>query len=615
MDAESRKKLKADVDKNWSFAEHYPKTKSANKPSKPFDVWFADKALKLNVPPDDITKLRISIATELDEELEEAEKAAEARNKKLKATYDSLPDPESLALLEGDKKLVDMLFRYIQPSKGSRLQLAVIVGPGRRVAVVDESITDVMHQLSAIYVQPPNGPKMPAWNAAVGQYRRLLKQARKDTQADYLTGTEIKTNGDVTVLKFLPDDKYLAEIIRRALAEDEFRLTNVPIISNDTKEWAYYHLDPSTITEGPTPAYDRWINIFESEDAIETFQAWVWSVCEPKSRSRQILYIYDKDGFTGKTVFFNAFSGWWASDSAGNFTSTIHHDSANSQFTGASLYGSRLILYPDCRNPFVLKSEIIHNISGGDLISIEGKGVNAFAAKIDAKIAMASNIKPEVNLAFLNESSRIIFLEVGHPDEKFMRDYCEPCPDNEEGIQRRSNGAPILVGSDLGKSLEKEMPHILHKCQESYSRLCRTNHMIKIPDSVYDAQLDALSDSTSEIFMELIQQYEVIIEQVPDKVKTFLPANELTLDVEGHMKEHNLRDNVFKKAEFVREFETYLKVRSKQVTRSDGKRPRGYLGVRKISRRQMRQNQQDQQHSMASVASAEEQKQPITSNQ
>jgi hypothetical protein len=236
-----------------------------------------------------------------------------------------------------------------------------------------------------------------------------------------------------------------------------------------------------------------------------------------------------------------------------------------------------------------MKSELMHRILGDDPVSIEGKGVNAFTGKVEAKIMIASNITPEVNIAFPNEMSRILFLKMVEPPEEIMLDYCLADPKNPKKVLRRSDGTPVLVGSDLKEHLIKEMPHILYKCRESYKKLCPGHRMIVVPSEVYDMQLDLLGDYRGNLYEELINTFEVSDEIDKDGKPVYITTTELTGEFSEYAKENNMGKIDLLVKDFIRQFEERLQTSPTRKRRGNHQFTM-YEGVRKKSIRALRKS-------------------------
>lgn len=565
--------LKNEAAKNWSFNDiDDPARTKANRSTATFAVWFAKQAIDYNIVGSEADELREKIAKDLFK-----------NRKRKKASYQNMGDPAELTLREGDQRIINRMFRYMQPSKGSDLKLVVIV-KGKKVAMLAESIKDVVKKLQAAEVIAKTGERMSAWKMATLLYKQMRQKASEDLKADYLTGATLEESSGQEYLKFMTEDQYLETILHRIFTEDKYNIKRIPSLSEDPNVYSFHHTDHTRIYEGETPNYDQWLHVFNrggdkvDKDSVDTFQAWIWSVCDPTNRSRQALWLFDPDGFTGKSVFIDAFSQFWNDGSTNNFTSSLRHNSGSKDFDASSLWGSRLITAADCRSAHILRTELLHRILGGDDMPIEAKGVTAFTGKIDAKVLIASNLKPEVNMEFINEASRVIVLKLTHPPEKYMRNYCKPDPDHPEKILRRSNGQPILVGSDLKEKLYREMPHILHKCRESYELLCPSGNMIEFPDSIYEQQLNMLCDDEAEVFMRIISQYEVTEADEDVVLRTDLMEH-----FEAELKEvSSIKLNNYTKMSFYRLFEQILRVRLRRPTgKSVEGRQRGYYGVRR----------------------------------
>jgi hypothetical protein len=150
------------------------------------------------------------------------------------------------------------------------------------------------------------------------------------------------------------------------------------------------------------------------------------------------------------------------------------------------VYGKILVLFPDCKNEKLLMSEFVRNISSGDLVPIERKGVDAFSAELNARLIVASNSAPDLTSGNA-DLSRLIYLKV----------------------------APSLVKDDptFEQRLIDEYPHFVAHCLADYQELAPKHGLIALP-SALDAQAEDLA-------ADFEQEFELVFSKTFDSCSRF----------------------------------------------------------------------------------------------
>lgn len=137
------------------------------------------------------------------------------------------------------------------------------------------------------------------------------------------------------------------------------------------------------------------------------------------NRQDYILFIMS-DGGQGKSTFTNFLKQLFRNE----------YYSADSRFmnnfTTASWASARLVVFSDCTNKFIDNSHILKQISGGDDIQIEGKGIQAYSGKLDCKLLFIGNEPLSYNIMDTGMQRRFINLpweqELKYKDPKWV-DY------------------------------------------------------------------------------------------------------------------------------------------------------------------------------------------------
>lgn len=276
------------------------------------------------------------------------------------------------------------------------------------------------------------------------------------------------------------------------------------MFSNDPGEAALNFLDLNNIVqEGECPTWHKFLERFSADDA-EVLKAFLYSIVNVRNAGRQLLYIYDKDGYSGKSVMFNAL----ASLLPERCVQTIQKDSLSNQFGLSKLYGKRLVIIPDNKNTKLIKSEKMHMVLGGDSADIEFKGENSFQLdKIECRIIAAGNVPLEIDPYADHEVSRLIVIKTNMTKE-LLAEICETDEDGELVVG--SDGKYKRKGdSSFATRLKTEAKYFMSECKVSYERLCPTDADIICADSVTQNIFDMV-DPEIEVFNEMLNKYFII---------------------------------------------------------------------------------------------------------
>ncbi len=263
---------------------------------------------------------------------------------------------------------------------------------------------------------------------------------------------------------------FLKFIIPNFLLVDESLLldTEPKRFSWEADDFAFKKFDMGTVQAGPTPTWNEFLSRL---DYPEVFQAWVWSLFEPTNNVRQVLWMQG-GGNDGKSSVQKALERMFGE----NHVYAMKVGDEHEKWFANSVYGKCLVNYADCSNIYLLRTNSIKQLTGGDTTSIEGKGVNAFRGKIYAKLLVTSNQKPMINPESDAETSRLIVLTVKSLPEAAK----------DAGFENR---------------LVAEQSAFLHACQVSYQALIAPgNNRIELPIGLTDR---ILSECASEMYYVL----------------------------------------------------------------------------------------------------------------
>lgn len=275
--------------------------------------------------------------------------------------------------------------------------------------------------------------------------------------------------------------KFIANHLDILASRDELAAPMPKVFSSDPNEIAFNHIIPDELAkEGECPTWDQYLKRF-SKDEAEAFMAFVYSIFDVDNTGRQMLYIYDPQGFGGKTMVSDAIADFLGPE----LTMSLQKDSLNNQFSLAKVWDKRLVTIDDNKNPRLVWTEKFHMLLGRGRADIEMKGKNSFSMTLQCKAMANGNVPLEIHPDALHEKSRVIMIRIKMTDE-ILKEFCKL--DENGNLVRRPNGEPIRLGDAMfGKNLYKEMPQFLYKCKPVYKRLCPKRCEIILTDELENA--------------------------------------------------------------------------------------------------------------------------------
>lgn len=232
-----------------------------------------------------------------------------------------------------------------------------------------------------------------------------------------------------------------------------------PFTWSDQLGWTHKRLD-FTPTEGPMSAWSEFLLRLSNADE---FMAFIWSVFETRNESRQFLYLHDPRGQGGKSTVLKVLG-----DIFGNAFCSLNNSmvsGAGNRWLMSTIYGKRLVAWADCKNPKFCMSEIVRNITSGDNVVVEFKGLPPFSVRMYAKLIIGSNHEPEISSGGA-DTSRLIRLDVS------------------ENTNNKSD-------PQWEKRLVSELPGFLFECRRAYERLCPNHGQIELTDKTRNSVLAA----------------------------------------------------------------------------------------------------------------------------
>lgn len=312
------------------------------------------------------------------------------------------------------------------------------------------------------------------------EYQRIYMEACADPEVS-VTPKTVKDG----VRYYHTFRNYLAMQANAWASDTRFVLVEEPkTITNQPGTWAFWHFDPTRLPEEPkpTPAWDGWLAKLTTPSSAKVFKAWVFSVFDAGNRGRQLLWIED-NGAGGKGTISYVLQRFMGDIGCGAISASM----LDSEFGAASAYGKRLLIHPDNKNPRILSSALIHQITGGDMILVRRLYETAFTARMNAKIIIMANCPPDSDLYNFHEKSRLAYLKLDPNNAGADRSH----------LVNTSTGVQLQGDPNFAQRLLDEMPDFLASAMDDYMELCPTRSNIIMPPDIVD-QLESRCASVEQ---------------------------------------------------------------------------------------------------------------------
>lgn len=261
----------------------------------------------------------------------------------------------------------------------------------------------------------------------------------------------------VVLKPFAVEREVMVKVQMNIPQENILRKMPVPI-TNSKHTLSTCYFDLNTIIDIPTPCWDE---ILLTVNYPEQLMAFFFSIVYEKHFGKQICAVCGTAN-SGKTTMLNAVRDWIGGN---RNSSTITDTEMLSQFIGAKLLGKRLILNADCKKQFMIQSsELLHQMTGGDPIKVEGKFKVPFDITLRPSIIILSN-RPMIIEAEDNQIIRLLPIRIRSDTQRAGRD------------------------DEFAEALRMEVPGMLFKARQFYEKHCVRSH-IQIDAKAYAENFD-----------------------------------------------------------------------------------------------------------------------------
>ena len=327
---------------------------------------------------------------------------------------------------------------------------------------------------------------------------------------------------------------FFQSLAARMVAPHSPYIIPAPKMFGNVTSWALF--SPTTIVRGDFLA---WKEVLSRIDHPDLYQAWIWSIFADVN-CRQALWLQG-EGSDGKTVTSNAIAEY-----LGHLSHSINSATLKTQFGLQDIVGKRLILFPDTKNPNLIQSESVHQITGGDRITVAKRFVGQVEVDNNFRVLVTSNILPELSNQ-TNDQTRAIVIRV-------------------------VKGPNYGVSSEIpfAERLKKEIPAFLYDCREKFQK---SNYNIDKGRFDLPTEYETLSSPVSDVIERFISEF------ISEESDSFMSVMELNRDFQIYAKLYLQHIENINIRELSRSIKQKFQIESK-VHSINGKSIRGYRELR-----------------------------------
>jgi hypothetical protein len=153
----------------------------------------------------------------------------------------------------------------------------------------------------------------------------------------------------------------------------------------------------------------------------------------------------------------------------------------NSEFGLENAVGKRMVILSDVKTGLSVKSQLIHNLTGHDPVSINRKNKPIITKELQPIVWIAANEAPDVNFDARNEARRCLYIKMQEPSVEVQKKFYFLNDDGSFVLD--AEGRKINNGYDLTGGLLREMPAILYKCKQAFERVCPSPYSVIRPSA------------------------------------------------------------------------------------------------------------------------------------
>jgi hypothetical protein len=278
--------------------------------------------------------------------------------------------------------------------------------------------------------------------------------------------------------------------------------------SNDASTICSCYFGLDRLPENPQPSEYEAYTDFESQMptwAVPMWRASFYGIFCDKNRSRQMVILQDS-GQTGKSNMVRAIT----SVASGNFYAALSKDSFINNFWGSKILGRRLIVFSDSGNTKITQMDKLKQISGGDPLDVELKGVSGQVRYTpNSRVLITTNSSPDILTYAKHQTSRIIIIPLtATRNAKLLKKFCQT---NENGdIVYDKEGEPVVIGAPYDRWFQEQFYPYLSVCKSSYELLCPTHQEIIPAPEMLEYMADNCTSVTTDALSYIMSTYLIL---------------------------------------------------------------------------------------------------------
>lgn len=290
-------------------------------------------------------------------------------------------------------------------------------------------------------------------------------------------------------------------------------IQEIPTYSTDMNKLAMKHLDLSKWCEKGD--WSLWREFFEnreiSGDKLDLIMGLIWAIFDESFKTRQVIYLYDAHGKSGKSVLLNALkTPFKEMDLVG-----VYQEKNSDGFTNESIWNKRLLLMPDLKDSKMVKYGRFHNLTGDDDLFVNRKNKKAITVHPMCKIFAIGNILPEIDLQAEHETSRFAIFTLKKTDK------VKKLIEHEDGTSGDPDFEQRLIGQLKAFLFAcKEIAYKINPMKCNFDTSCLKEDMMKCADASSIFFEDFMED-------ELIfgDEYEMLVNDLKQRYQSYIEVN------------------------------------------------------------------------------------------
>jgi hypothetical protein len=210
-------------------------------------------------------------------------------------------------------------------------------------------------------------------------------------------------------------------------------------------------------------------SVFDRMNDGEALAAWYWGVYSGEYHGRQSPYLSDPTGLGNKSslgrVLQKQFNlGLPEGSRHTGVTAALNWNILNdSSHASAHFAGKKFVWVGDNKNPNILMSQAVKQLSGDDMSMLNPKHLSAYSDYLEAKLLVLANCEPHIT-SERHSISRILWIKLA-----------------------KLEIADSAVDWKFAASFDAEMPGFLAWAKECYQRRCSNDTVIFTNQAVQDA--------------------------------------------------------------------------------------------------------------------------------